>query len=74
MSTSSSETRIDTTKPQGPQDASAAPKLPHERDQSPDASGRVPQPAMRQAAKDLKKGLIDTDARGKDGRPAIDKR
>lgn len=66
------QTSVDTTKPQNPEAPSEAAKLPHERDQSPDAVGHAPQPAIEQAAKDLKKGLVDTDARGKDGRPQHD--
>lgn len=63
---------IDTTKPQNPTAPSESAKLPHERDESPDSAGHAPQPVVEQAAKDIKKGLVDTDARGKDGRPIND--
>ncbi|WP_417284002.1 hypothetical protein [Comamonas sp.] len=44
-------------------------QLPHERDQSLHATGNRVHPEMQQAHQDLKKGLVDTDARAKDGRP-----
>lgn len=44
-------------------------QLPHERDQSLHATGERVHPEMQQAHQDLKKGLVDTDARAKDGRP-----
>lgn len=65
----SSEARIDTTRKQQPEDKSAQAKLPHERDQSPGATSDEIHPEMKQAHEDLKNGLKDTDARGKDGRP-----
>lgn len=43
--------------------------LPHERDQSMHPTGGIAHPEMKQAHIDLKKGLVDTDARAKDGRP-----
>ena len=64
-----SEAQIDTTRAQQPDDPSAAAKLPHERDQSLGATSDVIHPEMKQAHDDLKNGLKDTDARGKDGRP-----
>ncbi|MEG3002468.1 MAG: hypothetical protein RR855_18165 [Comamonas sp.] len=63
------ETQIDTTVPQSPSDPGNAGKLPHERDQSVDATNRAPDPQMQQAYRDLQKGLVDTDARGASGRP-----
>ncbi len=36
-------------------------KLPHERDESPEAGPIHPQEVMRQAAVDVKRGLVDTD-------------
>ena len=39
--------------------------LPHERDEAPGATRSVPQPAIDQAARDLGRGLVDTDERGK---------
>ncbi len=44
-------------------------QLPHERDQSLHATGGNVQPEMEQAHNDLKRGLVDTDARAGDGRP-----
>lgn len=44
-------------------------KLPHERDQSVHTAGTKERPKVQQASQDLKKGLVDTDARGQDGRP-----
>lgn len=38
------ETRVDTTQPQSPDDPGHAGKLPHERDQSPDAAPHHPVP------------------------------
>ncbi len=54
----------------------AAAPAPDARDQDPalGITSSEPQPEMQQAAKDLKKGLVDTDARGKDGRPLGSKR
>ncbi len=49
-------------------------KLPHERDQSVPAANPKTQPEIRQAHEDLRKGLKDTDARGKDGMPLGSKR
>lgn len=43
--------------------------LPHERDQSLDSTSGSVHPEMEIAHNDLKKGLVDTDARAKDGRP-----
>lgn len=39
------------------------PKLPHERDESTDSGAVEPRPQMRQAASDVKKGLVDTEGR-----------
>lgn len=64
-----SEAQIDTTREQHPDDPSKAAKLPHERDQSLGATSDEIHPEMKQAHEDLKNGLKDTDARGKDGRP-----
>ena len=64
-----SAAQIDTTREQRPCDPGAAAKLPHERDQSPGATSEAIHPEMKQAHEDLKNGLKDTDARGKDGRP-----
>ena len=43
--------------------------LPHERDQSLHSTSENVHPEMELAHNDLKKGLVDTDARAKDGRP-----
>lgn len=66
------EPQIDTTTAQNPGDPSAAAKLPHERDQSVNMTDQAPSPEMQQAHRDLKKGLVDTDARGADGQPLGD--
>jgi hypothetical protein len=44
-------------------------KLPHERDESAGATRDTPHPEMEQAHEDVKKGLVDADARGPDGKP-----
>jgi hypothetical protein len=44
-----------------------APRLPHERDESPQSeAGGVhgPRERIRQAARDVERGLVDTEARG----------
>ncbi len=38
-----------------------APRLPHERDESSDSQQTRPRTVMRQAAEDLRRGLVDTD-------------
>ncbi|OYY87114.1 MAG: hypothetical protein B7Y42_15340 [Polaromonas sp. 28-63-22] len=45
-----------------PHDAAveASAELPHDRDQSTDMTAATPDPAIHQAAKDLKRGLSDT--------------
>ena len=42
-------------------------RLPHERDESPDAQTITPRDVMRQAASDLEQGLVDTDLHGERG-------
>lgn len=44
-------------------------RLPHERDESLGTTESEPHPEMEQAYDDVKKGLVDTDARGPDGKP-----
>lgn len=44
-----------------------AKRLPHERDETPDAQNINVRPDMRQAAADLARGLVDTDLRGTPG-------
>lgn len=39
-------------------------RLPHERDEAPDAQHIAPREVMKQAAKDLARGLVDTDLHG----------
>ncbi|MEO6354497.1 MAG: hypothetical protein ABIO19_05285 [Burkholderiaceae bacterium] len=39
-------------------------RLPHERDEAPDAQHIKPREDMKQAAKDLARGLVDTDMHG----------
>lgn len=46
------------------------PRQPHERDQTPDAQDQAPRGVMQQAASDLERGLVDTDARNTPGLPA----
>jgi hypothetical protein len=44
-----------------------APRLPHERDESPQSEAcgeHGPRDRIRQAARDVERGLIDTEARG----------
>jgi hypothetical protein len=41
--------------------------LPHERDEVPDQAPAVPDPRIRQAAKDLRDGQVDTDMRATPG-------
>lgn len=42
-------------------------RLPHERDESPDAQNVQPRDIMKQAASDLEQGLVDTDRRAQPG-------
>ncbi|WP_212745096.1 hypothetical protein [Hydrogenophaga sp. 2FB] len=42
-------------------------ELPHESDQSTHTTAPAPDPAMRQAHKDLKEGQVDTDMRATPG-------
>ena len=65
---------INTQRKQRPSDAEAASKLPHERDASIDMTAPQPDPVMQQAHRDLKKGLVDTDARAADGTPLSSRR
>ncbi len=45
----------------------AAPRLPHEHDESHDSGSSGPREDMQQAYKDLDRGLVDTDLRGARG-------
>ncbi|MFZ4874885.1 hypothetical protein ACL9RI_07365 [Janthinobacterium sp. Mn2066] len=42
-------------------------RLPHERDESPDAQHPKQRGVMKQAASDLEQGLVDTDRRAQPG-------
>lgn len=42
-------------------------RLPHERDEAPDAHPPPPRSVIRQAASDLEQGLVDTDLHGTRG-------
>lgn len=61
MATEPKERHINT---QQPVENDGVKRLPHERDESPDAQGVAPRPDMRQAASDLERGLVDTDLHG----------
>lgn len=50
----------DAARPQGP-------SLPHERDQQNDATHPHPDPQMQRAARDLRRGQVDTDLRATPG-------
>lgn len=50
--------------PGSPLDNDAAPRLPHERDESDDSQVSGPREDMKQAAADLERGLVDTDCHG----------
>ncbi|WP_455555116.1 hypothetical protein [Comamonas sp.] len=64
--------RIDTTTPQDSDAPGHTGKLPHERDESVTMTNQTPHPEIQQAHRDLKKGLVNTDARAADGRPLGD--
>lgn len=66
------QVRIDTTTPQLTDAPGNEAKLPHERDESVDMTKKTPHPEIQQAHRDLKKGLVNTDARAADGRPLGD--
>lgn len=42
-------------------------RLPHERDEAPDAQNVRPRKVMQQAASDLEQGLVDTDRHAQPG-------
>lgn len=63
------EPQVDTTRPQSPDDPDHAAKLPHERDQSVDMTHGAPSGKVQQGYRDLRRGLVDTDARDPQGRP-----
>ena len=51
-----------------PVPSQSAPKLPHERDESIDTAGTIPSERMKQASRDIKRGLTDTDRGAEAGR------
>ncbi len=42
-------------------------RMPHERDEAPDAQGAKPRKVMQQAASDIARGLVDTDRHNQPG-------
>ncbi|WP_373989218.1 hypothetical protein [Duganella sp. BuS-21] len=42
-------------------------RMPHERDESPDANGAKPRSIMHQAAADIDSGMVDTDLHNQRG-------
>ncbi|MQA23047.1 hypothetical protein [Rugamonas rivuli] len=42
-------------------------RLPHERDEAPDAQDAKPRNVMKQAASDIERGLVDTDLHNQPG-------
>ena len=42
-------------------------RMPHERDESPDAQNVKPRNVMKQAASDIERGLVDTDRHNQPG-------
>ncbi|GJI97798.1 hypothetical protein RugamoR57_45160 [Duganella caerulea] len=44
-----------------------AKRMPHERDESPDAQHPKPRSVMKQAASDIERGLVDTDLHNQPG-------
>ena len=57
--------KINTQEPTGADDDFK--RLPHERDESPDANDKPARGVMKQAAADLAQGLVDTDMHGMRG-------
>lgn len=49
-------------------------ELPHERDQSTQNTAEEPDPAMKQASKDLEAGMVDTDMRASPGLDAAQRK
>lgn len=42
-------------------------RMPHERDEAPDAQNSKPRNVMQQAASDIERGLVDTDLHNQPG-------
>ena len=57
----------DSSKPADAAHPQDMPSLPHERDQQTAATGAKPDPQMRRAARDLRRGQVDTDLRATPG-------
>jgi len=61
MVTEAKDRQLSTTLPTQSDDGK---RLPHERDESPEAHPPQPRSVIRQAASDLEQGLVDTDLHG----------
>jgi len=59
--TPSQEIKVTTT---GPAGKSSSPRVPSERDESPDSQASVPRPEIEQAAVDVASGQVNTDRYG----------
>ncbi|NRR29142.1 hypothetical protein HSX11_02990 [Oxalobacteraceae bacterium] len=64
MATHLTESKINTEQPVR---NDGAKRLPHERDEAPDAQHPQPRKVMKQAASDIERGLVDTDLHGQRG-------
>lgn len=64
MSTTTKPPEINTTKPI---ENDGIPRQPHERDETPDRQSIEPREIIKQAARDLRRGLVDTDLHGERG-------
>ena len=49
------------------QNGESSPRLPHERDESPDGHGNKQHTIIEQAAKDIDSGMVDTDLHNQPG-------
>lgn len=61
------ETRDRVVNTKEPMSNDGVKRQPHERDESPDGQDTEPRGVMKQAAKDLEQGLVDTEARATPG-------
>ncbi|WP_313071498.1 hypothetical protein [Melaminivora sp.] len=52
---------VDLTQPARKDEAQNPPRMPHERDQDVDMTSDTPDPRVQQGARDLERGLQDTD-------------
>lgn len=64
MPEKTSTTQVNTKKPVR---NDGVPRQPNERDEAPDQHPAKPRKVIKQAATDLKKGLVDTDLHGQRG-------